>query len=278
MAAKKKVSAKKKVAAKKTVSAKKKVPAKKKVSAKKKAPKPTPPLPPVDHDPARRFGEPNWGTEWSTPVGARIGRILDTLARSYPEPTTALTWQDPVHLLVATILSAQCTDERVNQVTPALFRRYPTAAALAAADPTELEAMIHSTGFFRAKARSIIGACEIIATRHGGAIPPSMEAMVELPGVARKTANVVLGTALGLATGVAVDTHVKRLAGRLALSSHTDTDKIEQDLMRVIPQERWIGFSHQLILHGRQVCQARKPRCGECPLAADCPSANIDPQ
>lgn len=207
----------------------------------------------------------------------RVARILEVLERTYPEPTTALDWDTPLQLLVATILSAQCTDERVNKVTPALFRRYPDAASLAAARTEELEQLIHSTGFFRNKAKSIKGAAAAVAERHGGEVPRSMEQMVELPGVARKTANVVLGTAYGLATGVVVDTHVKRLAGRLGLTAHTDPNKIEQDLMAQVPQERWIALGHLLILHGRAVCPARKPRCGECPLSRDCPSAELEP-
>jgi endonuclease-3 len=203
----------------------------------------------------------------------RVARILDLLERSYPEPTTALDWKTPLQLLVATILSAQCTDERVNKVTPALFRRYPDAASLAAAEIGELEQLIHSTGFFRNKAKAIKGAAAAIAEQHGGKVPRSMEQMVELPGVARKTANVVLGTAYGLATGVVVDTHVKRVSGRLGLTGHTDPNKIERDLMAAVPEERWIALGHQLILHGRALCQARKPSCGECPLAPHCPSA-----
>jgi endonuclease-3 len=203
----------------------------------------------------------------------RLAAILPLLEQTYPTATTALRWQDPVQLLVATILSAQCTDVRVNQVTPALFARLPDAAALAAAPATELEALVRTTGFFRNKAKAIKGACQQLVERHDGKVPRSMEAMLELPGVARKTANVVLGTAFGLATGVVVDTHVKRLAARLGLTAEQDPDKIERDLMALVPQARWISFSHQLILHGRALCHARKPECRSCPLAPHCPSA-----
>jgi endonuclease-3 len=215
---------------------------------------------------------PNKAPEKPAETMIDVSAMLDILARTYPDATTALDWETPLQLLVATILSAQCTDERVNMVTPDLFRRYPDAASFAAAKLPELEEAIRTTGFFRNKAKAIKGACKKIGEDHGDEVPRTMEAMVELPGVARKTANVVLGTAFGLATGVAVDTHVKRLAGRLGLSAETDPQKIERDLMRVIPEERWVQAGHQLILHGRHVCQARKPRCGGCPLAKICPS------
>jgi endonuclease-3 len=212
------------------------------------------------------------------PDAERLQRILELLAATYPGARTALRWDTPVQLLVATILSAQCTDERVNQVTPVLFATYPTAAALAAAPRAALEEIIRTTGFFRNKAKAIQGACKILATQHGGEVPRDLERLIQLPGVARKTANVVLGSAYGLATGVVVDTHVARLAARLALSAETDPQKIERDLMRLIPQERWIAFSLQTILHGRAVCQARKPRCGECSLAPHCPSVEPSPR
>jgi len=207
------------------------------------------------------------------PEAARVGKILEILTRTYPDATTALDWKSPFQLLVATILSAQCTDERVNQVTPVLFKKYPDAHALGAASPEELEPIIRSTGFFRAKARSIHGAAHVLDEKHAGEVPREMEAMLELPGVARKTANVVLGTAYGLATGVVVDTHVKRVAARLGLTKETAPEKIEQDLMQIIPREAWVRFGHELILHGRALCSARKPKCGECPLAPHCPSA-----
>jgi endonuclease-3 len=215
------------------------------------------------------------GKKSARPDPERVARILDALARGYSKATTALRWEDPLQLLVATILSAQCTDERVNRVTPELFAAFPDAASLAAAPAAEIERIIHSTGFFRAKARSIQGACRLLAERHGGQVPAQMEQLLELPGVARKTANVVLGTAFGISSGVVVDTHVKRLSGRLGMTPETDPQKIERDLMQVVPQEQWIFLGHALILHGRAVCKARKPLCGACALAADCPSAEV---
>ncbi len=176
---------------------------------------------------------------------------------------------------MATILSAQLTDKMVNQVTPALFRRYPTAAALAEAEPAELEKMIHSTGFFRQKARSLLGMARMVVTEFGGKIPRTMEEIVKLPGVARKTGNVVLGSAYGIASGVVVDTHVRRVAGRLGLTGETDPVKIEVDLMEVVPRDRWIDVGHQLIWHGRRICHAAKPECTACPIAPLCPSAQI---
>ena len=204
---------------------------------------------------------------------ARLDRVLDQLSDLYPAPVTALDWDTPVQLLVATILSAQCTDARVNMVTPGLFQRFPDAESLGNADPAEVEDLIHSTGFFRQKAKSIIGASQAIARDHGGEVPADMAALVKLPGVARKTANVVLGSAFGIAEGVVVDTHVKRLSGRLGFSDQTDPNKIEQDLMERVPRESWIAVGHWLILHGRAVCKARKPACGACPLSPDCPSS-----
>ncbi|MCC6750811.1 MAG: endonuclease III [Deltaproteobacteria bacterium] len=205
----------------------------------------------------------------------RLSFLFATLDRLYPQAATALTHENPLQLLVATILSAQCTDERVNQVTPRLFATYPDARALAEAEPEALEGIIHSTGFFRAKAKSIRGACRLLCDRHEGKVPHEMSALLELPGVARKTANVVLGSAFGISSGVVVDTHVARLSGRLGLSHHTDPAKIEADLMALVPRERWIGFAHQLILHGRAVCAARKPACSRCALAPHCPSAEV---
>ena len=174
---------------------------------------------------------------------------------------------------MATILSAQSTDRMINTVTPALFKRYPDPAALAGADPAELEVMIHSTGFFRNKAKSLLGMARAVVERHGGEIPRTMAELVELPGVARKTGNVVLGSALGIHEGVVVDTHVTRLAGRLGLTRETDPVKIEQDLMKLLPREQWTPFAHRLIWHGRRVCFARKPDCEHCILAPVCPSA-----
>lgn len=208
-----------------------------------------------------------------TRAADRLPDLLAALDAAYPAVTCALDHRSPFELLVATILSAQCTDERVNQVTPALFARYPTPAAMAKADPADLEDLIRSTGFFRNKARSLLGAAQRLTAAYGGEVPRTMDDLLTLPGVARKTANVVLGTAFGLATGVVVDTHVSRLAGRLGLSAQKDPPKIERDLMALLPEDRWIAFSHQLIWHGRKVCQARTPRCGECTLAPLCPSA-----
>ncbi len=202
----------------------------------------------------------------------RAKKIVALLARRYPDATCALAWRDPFQLLAATILSAQCTDARVNLTTPALFRRYPDAAALAKADRTELEGLIRSTGFYRNKAKSLLGMAKGLVERHNGEVPRSMEALVELPGVARKTANVVLGTAFGIAEGIVVDTHVIRLAGRMGLTKETDPVKIERDLMALVPRDRWIAFAHQMTWHGRKVCDARKPKCGECPVATVCPS------
>ena len=182
----------------------------------------------------------------------------------------ALTHDNPFQLLISTILSAQCTDERVNQVAKTLYPKYPAPQHFAYANPNELETDIRPTGFFRNKTKSIIGASRKIVEEFGGEVPRTMEQLLTLPGVARKTANVVLGTAFGIASGVVVDTHVIRLSGRLDLSRNTDPKKIEQDLMQVIPKDRWILFSHQLIWHGRKVCQARKPRCMECNLEKLC--------
>ncbi len=200
----------------------------------------------------------------------RVRAILAKLDEAYPQVTCALNHHSPFQLLIATILSAQCTDERVNQVTRTLFQKYTSPEALAYADPRELEADIRPTGFFRNKTKSIQGASKELVEEFGKEVPRTMEQLLTLPGVARKTANVVLGTAFGIAAGVVVDTHVIRLSGRLDLTRHTDPKKIEQDLMQIIPRERWILFSHQLIWHGRRVCQARKPRCPECNLEPLC--------
>jgi endonuclease-3 len=208
---------------------------------------------------------------------ARAERLLAELQAEYPGADCALHHRSAYELLVATILSAQCTDERVNQVTPELFQRVPDPSALAAIEPPELEALIRSTGFFRNKAKSLIGMAQRVVAEHGGEIPDTMEGLLTLPGVARKTANCVLGTWYHQNEGVVVDTHVGRLALRLGLltSAKNDKDavKIEQDLMGLFPRAAWTFLAHALILHGRQVCQARKPKCGECRLAGDCPSA-----
>lgn len=200
----------------------------------------------------------------------RVRAILAKLDEAYPAATCALLHEDPFELLIATILSAQCTDERVNQITPVLFEKYKKPEDLAYANPRDIEAEIRSCGFFRSKTKSIQGASKKIMEEFGGEVPQTMEQLLTLPGVARKTANVVLGTAFGIPSGVVVDTHVQRVAGRLDLTRNTDPKKIEQDLMKVIPQEKWIIFAHQLIWHGRRVCQARRPRCMECNLERIC--------
>ena len=201
---------------------------------------------------------------------ARIAEILSHLDRMYPQATCALSHRTPWELLVATILSAQCTDKRVNEVTPGLFGKYPTPRDFAAVKPEVLANDIRSTGFFNNKAKSIVGAAQRVVHEFGGAVPRSMEEMLSIPGAARKTANVVLGTAYGIASGVVVDTHVSRIAQRLDLTKHTDPVKIEQDLIKIVPQERWIQFSHQIILHGRTLCMARVPECGRCDLNPLC--------
>jgi endonuclease-3 len=201
---------------------------------------------------------------------ARVRGILEKLEEAYPAATCALTHHNAFQLLIATILSAQCTDERVNQVTPKLFAKYPEPADLAYANPTGLEQEIRPTGFFRNKTKSIMGASRKIVEEFQGQVPKTMEEILTLPGVARKTGNVVLGTAFGIPSGIVVDTHVQRVAGRLDLTKNSDPKKIEQDLMQVIPKEKWILFAHQLIWHGRRVCQARRPRCIECNLARTC--------
>ncbi|HJY87223.1 MAG TPA: endonuclease III [Candidatus Acidoferrales bacterium] len=200
----------------------------------------------------------------------RVRAILEKLDEAYPAATCALQHSNPFQLLIATILSAQCTDERVNQVTRTLFQKYPSPEAFAYANPRELQEEIRPTGFFRNKTKSIIGASKKIVEEFGGQVPRTMEELLKLPGVARKTANVVLGTAYGIPSGIVVDTHVLRLARRLDVTRNKDPKKVEQDLLRIIPQEKWILFAHQLIWHGRRVCQARKPRCQECNLERLC--------
>jgi endonuclease-3 len=209
---------------------------------------------------------------WPPPPG-RVAAICEELDRLYPSADCALIRDDPFQLLCATILSAQCTDERVNMVTPALFARFPTPGAMAQAPTTVLETIIRSTGFFRNKAKNLIGAARVLDEKCSGEVPRSMTQLLELPGVARKTANVVLGTAFGIAEGVVVDTHVTRLAQRLGLTRATAAERIERDLMEIIPQKHWILFSHQIIWHGRRICRARKPDCDACPLAPHCPGA-----
>ncbi len=203
----------------------------------------------------------------------RLSEIVATLRRMYPRAKCSLDFSTPFELLIATILSAQSTDARVNLVTPALFKKYPTAEKLAGADPAVLEQEIRTTGFFRSKAKSIMGAARAIVEHHGGEVPRTMEELVKLPGVGRKTANVVLGNAFRTPVGVVVDTHVTRVAGRLGLTRHDDAEKIEADLMKLLPKKEWTSFSHRVILHGRTICVARKPVCSECLLNELCPSA-----
>ena len=205
----------------------------------------------------------------------RVSTILRRLRGEY-EAVCGLRHEGPMQLLVATILSAQCSDEMVNRVTPALFERYPDAAALAVAEQADIEAMINSLGLFRNKAKSIKGACQLLVDRHGGQVPDDLDALLALPGVARKTANVVLGNAFGRATGVVVDTHVQRLSQRLGLTEQTDPVKIERDLMAAIPKNRWIEASHTIIWHGRKCCAARRPACGRCVIADLCPRLGVD--
>ncbi len=209
------------------------------------------------------------------PKKQRALEVLQRLKVLYPDATCSLDYETPVQLLVATILSAQCTDERVNMVTPALFRRFPDAQALAEADLTEIEELVKSTGFYRNKAKNIQGACRKIVTDFGGEVPRTMAELTSLPGAARKTANVVLAHAFGINAGVTVDTHVKRLSNRLGFTKHSDPGKIEQDLMKLIPQPDWENWSIRLIYHGRAVCNARKPACDRCQLADLCPSAQL---
>jgi len=201
----------------------------------------------------------------------RTTQIIQILGRKYPDPTCALQHHNPLQLLVATILSAQCTDERVNKVTPRLFARFPTAEALAGADLAELEELIRSTGFFRNKARNIRDCCRMIVDEFDGRVPATMAQLIRLPGVARKTANVVLGDAFGTAAGIVVDTHVRRLSNRLGLTTATQPDRIEQDLMQLVPPSAWIPFAHWLIFHGRETCKARNPLCAQCELLKICP-------
>ena len=208
----------------------------------------------------------------------RVKKIIVVLHRTYPDCRCALNHANPLQLLVATILSAQCTDDRVNQVTPALFAKYKTAADFAAALPGELEILIKSTGFFRNKAKSIRNCCQVIADKHAGQVPNTMAELVQLAGIGRKTANVVLGVAYGQAEGIVVDTHVYRLSRRLGLTCQATPEKIERDLMQFIPPGDWIDFSHLLIWHGRRRCFARKPDCAHCELAKLCPQIGIAPR
>lgn len=238
-----------------------------KVSSKKSSPAAKP-------KPAKR-SKPATGKS-SAKRQAQADRVVAQLRADYPDVTCALENETPFELLIATILSAQCTDARVNMVTPELFRRWPDAASMATAPINALEKVIQSTGFFRNKAKNIKAASQAIVERHDGELPRNIDAMIALPGVGRKTANVVLGTAFGMATGVVVDTHVTRLSKRLGLTDHTDATKIEKDLMQVLPQKEWVDFSHRMIHHGRQICTARKPKCPQCSMNNFCPKIGIE--
>jgi endonuclease III len=203
-------------------------------------------------------------------------QIARRLARQYPDAQCALSFTSPLELLIATILSAQCTDQRVNIVTPVLFKRYPTANDLAKAPQSDIEQIIQSTGFFRNKAKSIKECCKALVESHAGKVPQDMESMVHLAGVGRKTANVVLGTAFGIPSGVVVDTHVGRLSIRLGLTRETDPLKVERDLMQLLPKREWIAFAHRMIHHGRRICTARNPQCEICPLNDICPKIGVE--
>ena len=207
----------------------------------------------------------------------RARTIVKRLAKAYPDAECALVHDSPFQLLAATILSAQCTDQRVNMVTPALFKRFPAPAKLAAAKLPDIEKLVQSCGFFRAKAKSLQGMAQGLVDSHAGDVPRTLEELVKLPGVGRKTANVVLGTAFGIPTGVVVDTHVSRVSNRLGLVASKNAEIIERALMELIPQKEWILFSHRLIWHGRGPCQARKPQCPECPLLKYCPRVGLPP-
>ena len=205
----------------------------------------------------------------------RAAVIFELLQKEHPGAMTALAHRNPFELAVATVLSAQCTDERVNLVTPALFRRFPDAGALAQANREELEGVIHSTGFFRNKAKNLIGMARALVKEHGGELPRTLAQLTQLPGIGRKTANVILGNAFGIDEGVVVDTHVKRLAGRMGFTRESTPEKVEVDLMDLFPRERWTPLSHVLIFHGRGPCPARKPRCHECVVAHLCPASLV---
>ncbi|OQW51937.1 MAG: endonuclease III [Proteobacteria bacterium SG_bin7] len=206
---------------------------------------------------------------------ARVNYVISLLKKYYPDAKCSLDFKNPFELLVATVLSAQCTDERVNKVTPALFKKYPDARAMAKAQISDLEELIRSTGFYKNKAKNLKNTAEILMSSHGGVIPRSLDELTHLSGVGKKTANVVLGTAYGIASGVVVDTHVGRLSQRLGLTKNKTPEKIQQDLEKVIPQENWIEWSHLLIYHGRQICKARKPQCEVCFLQEICPKTGV---
>jgi endonuclease-3 len=208
------------------------------------------------------------------PLRLRVRRIVRQLTQLYPDARCALNYENPLQLLIATILAAQCTDVQVNLATPALFARFPDAKAFANADPGELQEAIRTLGFFRSKARNIIGCCQLLVEHHGGRVPSTMDELVVLPGVGRKTANVLLGNVFNI-PGIVVDTHVRRLSRRLGLTEQTDPAKIERDLMQLLPEKEWTMFSHRMIYHGRRVCHARQPKCASCTLAAVCPRVGV---
>ena len=222
-----------------------------------------------------RPGRPKQARRRFASAAERAPEIYQRLEEAYPDARCALDHRNPYELLVATILSAQCTDKRVNMVTPALFARYPDPEALSIAKPAELEDLIRSTGFFRNKSKSLLGMSSALVEKHRGGVPSTMDALVQLPGVGRKTANVVLGNAFGTNEGVVVDTHVSRLSQRLGLSPHTDPIRIEQDLISLFPRDRWTMLSHLLISHGREICEARTPRCERCVVNHLCPSSRV---
>ena len=224
---------------------------------------------------AKRSPPGSVGRESVTARKARAAAIARRLRTAYPAARCSLDFRNPFQLLVATILSAQCTDKRVNAVTGPLFSRWPDPAALAAARPGDVEAAVRTTGFFRAKAKNILGCCRALVERHGGEVPRSLADLVRLPGVGRKTANVVLGSAFGEASGVVVDTHVGRISRRLGLTRQADAVKAERDLVALLPRDHWIAYSHRLIEHGRTVCTARRPRCESCPLTDLCPKVGV---
>jgi endonuclease III len=235
---------------------------------------------------SNRSGRPGTAAPRLTPPGRSSGpadlrtqvrQILRGLAKTYPNATCALKHDSAYELIVATILSAQCTDERVNMVTPLLFAKYPDVETLAAATQADLEGIIRSTGFFRAKSASLRGMAQGVVERFGGQLPKSLDDLVTLPGVGRKTANVVLGTMWGIASGVVVDTHVKRISTLLGITKSTSAEQIERDLMQIIPQSEWVNFSHRLIHHGRRICIARRPKCLECPLLSCCRRVGLPP-
>lgn len=217
------------------------------------------------------------GSAPSAEIRKQVNQILRELAKAYPDATCALRHESAYELLVATILSAQCTDERVNMVTPALFAKYPNVQALARAGEADLEEIIRSTGFFRAKGKSLRGMAQAVVERYGGEIPQSIDDLVTLPGVGRKTANVILGTVWGIASGVVVDTHVTRISTLLGLTKSKTAEQIERDLMNLIPQSEWVDFAHRLIHHGRRICIARRPKCPECPLLMCCQRVGLPP-